>query len=182
MKDEIASKQVENRAVSVVEAGTDALVLQRDHPNSPENIERRHANKLVERNELGQLLKGSVTVVGPRPRGQTVTVLARTFTERAINLLGKVMDDERAPQAARVQAAQGLLDRGWGKSPIQIDLNVRAKFDDFLRDVGLQARYEHDHPVVGECEQQGQQGIADVIAHSALDEQGRIDDEHEGIE
>ena len=45
-------------------------------------------------------------------------------------------------------AAQSLFDRGWGKSPVQIDLNVRAKFDDFLRDVGLAANYERDHPVI----------------------------------
>jgi hypothetical protein len=39
-----------------------------------------------------------------------------------------------------------LLDRGWGKSPISIDLNARTRFDEFLRDVGIQARYQHDHP------------------------------------
>ena len=27
-------------------------------------------------------------------------------------------------------------------------MNVRAKFDDFLRDVGLAANYERDHPVI----------------------------------
>ena len=29
------------------------------------------------------------------------------------------------------------MDRGWGKAPIQIDLNVRQKFDDFWREVAL---------------------------------------------
>ena len=43
---------------------------------------------------------------------------------------------------ARATAAQALLDRGWGKAPIQIDLNVRQKFDDFLREVGLATRAE----------------------------------------
>ena len=43
---------------------------------------------------------------------------------------------------ARATAAQALLDRGWDKAPIQIDLNVRQKFDDFLREVGLAARAE----------------------------------------
>jgi len=59
-------------------------------------------------------------------------------------LLAEVMDDPKAPQAARVTAAQALLDRGWGKAPIQIDLNVRAKFDDFLREVGIAARAERE--------------------------------------
>jgi hypothetical protein len=48
-----------------------------------------------------------------------------------------MIEDEKAPPAARVAAAQALLDRGWGKTPIQIDLNVKAKFDDFLRDIGI---------------------------------------------
>ena len=125
---------------------TAAAVLA-DDPNSQVNIDRRQALKIAERNAQGQLLKGSLLQGAGRTRGVvTVTVLARTYTDRAIDLLGKVMDDERAPQAARVTAAQALLDRGWGKAPIQIDLNVRAKFDDFLRDVGLEANYERDHP------------------------------------
>jgi hypothetical protein len=35
------------------------------------------------------------------------------------------MEDETTPQAARVIAEQVLLDRGWGKAPVQIDLNAR---------------------------------------------------------
>jgi hypothetical protein len=77
-----------------------------------------------------------------------VTTLARTFTEKAINLLGKVMDDEGAPQSARVTAAQALLDRGWGKSPIQIDLNARSNFADFLREMGESVRASEGLPDV----------------------------------
>jgi hypothetical protein len=75
-----------------------------------------------------------------------VTTLARTFTAKAIDLLGAVMQDPKAPQASRVTAAVALLDRGWGKAPISIDLNTRTKFDDFLREMGVAARWEHDHP------------------------------------
>ncbi len=60
------------------------------------------------------------------------------------------MDDAKAPPAARATAAQALLDRGWGKAPIQIDMNVRQKFDAFLREVGLAVNYERDHPVLAE--------------------------------
>ncbi len=42
--------------------------------------------------------------------------------------------------AARATAAQDLLDRGWGKAPVQIDMTTRANFFDFLRDVGVRAR------------------------------------------
>jgi hypothetical protein len=45
-----------------------------------------------------------------RPEGVSVTTLARTFTEKAINLLGAVMQDPKAPQASRVTAAVALLD------------------------------------------------------------------------
>ena len=41
------------------------------------------------------------------------------------------MDDAKAPPPAGATAAQALLDRGWGKAPIQIDLIVRRKFHDF---------------------------------------------------
>lgn len=41
--------------------------------------------------------------------------LARGHTETALRTLAAVMNSEEAPAAARVQAANSLLDRGWGK-------------------------------------------------------------------
>jgi hypothetical protein len=41
--------------------------------------------------------------------------LARAHTESAINVLAGIMHESSAPHAARVSAAVGLLDRGWGK-------------------------------------------------------------------
>lgn len=41
--------------------------------------------------------------------------LARAHTATAINTLAGIMQQTDAPAAARVQAAQALLDRGWGK-------------------------------------------------------------------
>lgn len=41
--------------------------------------------------------------------------LARAHTKRAIQTLQGIMDHPDAPPAARVQAANSLLDRGWGK-------------------------------------------------------------------
>ncbi len=117
-----------------------------EHPRSPENIERRRTLKIAERDEKGRLLPGSITNQFGRPAGMTITTLARSHTDKAVKLLAAVVEDAKAPPAARVAAAQALLDRGWGKAPIQIDLNVRAKFDDFLREVGVAAVYEHEHP------------------------------------
>jgi hypothetical protein len=139
---------------AVTPTPTAAAVLADDDPNSQANIDRRQVLKIAERNAQGQLLRGSVLEGAGRAKGVvTVTTLARTHTDRAIELLGKVMDDERAPQAARIQAASVLLDRAWGKSPVQIDLNFKQRFDDFLKDVGLAANYERDNPVVAEGEE-----------------------------
>jgi hypothetical protein len=41
--------------------------------------------------------------------------LARARTERAIQVLQGIMDQPTASDAARVSAANSLLDRGWGK-------------------------------------------------------------------
>jgi len=42
--------------------------------------------------------------------------LARGHTEAALSTLASIMHQEKAPAAARVTAAQALLDRGWGKA------------------------------------------------------------------
>lgn len=121
--------------------------LAADDPRlTPEAIEYRRANGIAERDQYGRLLKGSQLPNKGRKGGPMVTTLARQYTESAVNLLGKMVEDEKAPPAARVAAAQALLDRGWGKAPIQIDVSVKAKFDDFLREVGIAAIYEHEHP------------------------------------
>ena len=41
--------------------------------------------------------------------------LARAHTELCIKVLAGIASAEDAPPAARVSAAQALLDRGWGK-------------------------------------------------------------------
>jgi hypothetical protein len=118
-----------------------------DDPRSPANIARRRALGIAERDPQGRLYPGSrIEGAGRKPDGVSVTVLARQHTDLAIRVLGEIANDPKAPQAARVAASAALLDRGWGKAPIQVDISHRAKFDDFLREVGLAAVYEHDHP------------------------------------
>ena len=114
---------------------------------TPEAIEHRRANGLVERDQHGRLLLGSQLPNKGRKPGPMITTLARQHTEAAIQVLGDIVDDPKAPPAARVAAAQALLDRGWGKAPIQIDVQMKARFDDFLRDVGVAAQLEHDQLV-----------------------------------
>jgi len=43
---------------------------------------------------------------------------ARGHTDRALNTLVNIMENEEAPPSARVTAAKEILDRGWGK-PVQ---------------------------------------------------------------
>lgn len=54
--------------------------------------------------------------------------LARSHTETALNTLVGVMNQPDAPPAARVTAANSLLDRGWGKptQPISGDDDAPA--------------------------------------------------------
>jgi len=42
--------------------------------------------------------------------------LARSHTETAVNVLVGIMNATSAADAARVSAANSLLDRGWGKA------------------------------------------------------------------
>jgi hypothetical protein len=42
--------------------------------------------------------------------------LARAHTDSALKVLAGIMNQTEAPPAARVAAANSLLDRGWGKA------------------------------------------------------------------
>jgi hypothetical protein len=64
--------------------------------------------------------------------------LARAHTETAINVLVGIMNQPEAPQAARVSAANSILDRGWGKpaqphdgdgegGPVQLTVTWQSK-------------------------------------------------------
>jgi HEAT repeat protein len=66
---------------------------------------------------------------GGRPRVLgDVQELARQKSREAITTLANIMHDEKAPPAARVAAANALLDRGYGK-PTQPISQTLAKVD-----------------------------------------------------
>jgi hypothetical protein len=44
-----------------------------------------------------------------------IASLARMHTRKAVRTLAAIMNEPSAPFAARVAAAEALLDRGWGK-------------------------------------------------------------------
>jgi Family of unknown function (DUF5681) len=61
---------------------------------------------------------------------QTVKALAREFTDISIRRLASIVQDKGASPAAQVQAAQALLDRGWGKPLQQLEVGEAGAFSD----------------------------------------------------
>jgi hypothetical protein len=53
--------------------------------------------------------------------------LARKHTHKALNTLVSIMVEPKAPAAARIMAANSLLDRGWGKAAqlVAVDGEIR---------------------------------------------------------
>lgn len=49
--------------------------------------------------------------------GKSLSDLAREHTEEAVKTLVKIMKDDAQPAAARVAAADKILNRGWGQAP-----------------------------------------------------------------
>ena len=73
--------------------------------------------------------KGTSGNPGGRPKVLgDVQELARERSPDAINTLAAIMDDQKAPPAARVAAANALLDRGYGK-PTQPISQTLTKID-----------------------------------------------------
>jgi hypothetical protein len=75
-------------------------------------------NKPAERRPRGNPAwrKGVSGNPGGRPKGSAeVRELARSHTAAAIEALVSIVGNDDSPPAARVSAAQALLDRGWGK-------------------------------------------------------------------
>lgn len=79
--------------------------------------------------------KGQSGNPGGRPKeAGEVKELARAHTAEAIKTLASIMRAKRTPSAARVAAANALLDRGWGKAPqaitgedggpVQVDISL----------------------------------------------------------
>jgi hypothetical protein len=67
--------------------------------------------------------------LGGRPRVLgDIQELAREQSPQTINTLVGIMSDEKAPPAARVAAANALLDRGYGK-PTQPISKTLSKVD-----------------------------------------------------
>jgi hypothetical protein len=73
--------------------------------------------------------KGQSGNPGGRPKVVAeIKELARAHTGKAIETLVSIMDNPKAAPAARVSAANALLDRGYGKPPQHITGEVAASY------------------------------------------------------
>ena len=61
---------------------------------------------------------------------------ARAHTAQAVATLAEIISDRGSPPAARIAAAEALLDRGWGKAP-QAHLVAAMGLDSDSRSVEL---------------------------------------------
>ncbi len=77
-------------------------------------------------------VKGQSGNPGGRPNvvGE-VQQLARQHTTAALQTLVSVMSDEEAPAAARVAAANAVLDRGYGRPPQAMTVSKSNDLADF---------------------------------------------------
>lgn len=75
------------------------------------------------RDKRGRFLKGTSGYAGHSGTRDTKNVreLARQHTESAIETLFGIMTDKSKREAARVAAAEILLDRGWGRPTQPVD-------------------------------------------------------------
>ncbi len=71
---------------------------------------------------------------GGRPKEiAEVRRLAREYTAEAIETLAEIMADEKAPESSRIEAANSLLDRGYGRPVQAVDLEVSEPISGIVR-------------------------------------------------
>lgn len=57
------------------------------------------------------------------PDGRSLSDLCKVHTQLAVTVLSDILIDGEAPLAARISAAQALLDRGWGKPSQAVEVS-----------------------------------------------------------
>ena len=68
--------------------------------------------------------------------------LARSHTRTALNILVRIMRSKDATAAARVAAANAILDRGWGKATQAIETSADGALE-LIHRIELRADFQH---------------------------------------
>ena len=88
----------------------------------PQNRQKQAGDK---RANQGSFRKGQSGNPGGRPKEVAhVKELARQHTPAAITTLATIMDNSEEPGAARVRAAEALLNRAWGTPESTANVNL----------------------------------------------------------
>ncbi|MDA9598044.1 DUF5681 domain-containing protein [bacterium] len=83
----------------------------------------------------GQFAPGQSGNPGGRPKDEhRVAELARSYTLEAIDTLVELMRDGK-DERVRGTAAQALLDRGWGKTKVEVVTGAEGSYLDVLKAV-----------------------------------------------
>jgi hypothetical protein len=93
--------------------------------------DHRGDNKIAPRRVVGRPFeKGKSGNPGGRPREiQEIVDLARTNSVDAVNTLSDIMRDPIAPHAARIAAANSILDRAYGKPKETVDVTGKMTLE-----------------------------------------------------
>ncbi len=85
--------------------------------------------------------------------------LVRAYTTLAIDTLVEVMRNERAPASARLAAAEGILDRAWGRSKPGMDPDTALDFVDVLQEaVAIRTRRHQQEQADDDADDGGNRG------------------------
>lgn len=57
---------------------------------------------------------------------QAIVALARKHSSAAVRILAQIMEDEEAPPAVRVKAAEVIIERGYGKAPMAVTIDDKS--------------------------------------------------------
>lgn len=83
---------------------------------------------------------GRLRIEEPKPKEPTLEELCKPYTNRALKIMSEIMDDPSAPKRARLDAANMLLDRAWGKATQKHEMPVVVTLQDTLTQIAEKAQ------------------------------------------
>lgn len=90
---------------------------------------------------------------------RSVKAMAQDYSADAVEVLAQIMSDPEAPPAARVAAADKLLDRAIGKSKQEVEVSTEVAYVD---KAALDARYERNMAKTAELAQKTQERLEEL--------------------